>query len=158
MLVAHPSPKIIEWSWMHLPCTCSWLRSLQMGAENSVPNGSLWTPARCSVSRLIPFFLLFSNHIQSCSAAHQCSQLCSSMFNLRSPEPHHQQTPPSPGTISQTQPASPFSCFSFSTNHSFNPGSLRPGGPTSNALVGRGRLEKPLSFVQESCCPTLLCE
>lgn len=47
-----------------------------MGAENPVPNPSLWTPACCSVYRLIVFFLLFPNHIWSCSAAHQCSQMC----------------------------------------------------------------------------------
>lgn len=34
-----------------------------MGAENLVPNPSLWTPACCSVYRFIMFFLLLPNHI-----------------------------------------------------------------------------------------------
>lgn len=52
-----------------------------MGAESPEPNPSLWISARCSVSRLILFFLLFPNPIWSCSAAHQCSLMCLSMFN-----------------------------------------------------------------------------
>lgn len=52
-----------------------------MGTENPVPNPSRWTLACCSVSRLVLLFLLFPSHIWSCRAAHQCSQMISSMVN-----------------------------------------------------------------------------
>lgn len=52
-----------------------------MGAENPVPNPSLWTSAHCNVSRLILLFLLFPSHIWSYCAAHQCSQMISCTIN-----------------------------------------------------------------------------
>lgn len=51
-----------------------------MGAENPVPNPSLWTAACFSIYMIIVFFLLLPNHIWSCRAADQCSQMCLSMF------------------------------------------------------------------------------
>lgn len=88
-----PIPKLLNVSGLNGPLHL--LRGSQMGAENPVPNPSLWTAACYSVYRLIVFFPLFPSHIWSCRAAHQSCQMCSCFTKaLRSPESHNHQTPP----------------------------------------------------------------